>query len=295
MWSDSVCDGRKGAALQSKYSTAICSFEKRWTTMARPKKKDREGDGANDAGILGLPEHLIKLIDPALPKTSQVYGIMRRGIVSLHLAPGSNVNEKLICDQLGISRTPLREAVLQLQSENLVSVIPNSGTYVSKIDLQSVFDGQLVRDALELKVVRLAASRMTPQFERSLDFNMHQQMRMAADLDYDGFYELDEAFHTMICEFGASAHIWKIINGAKAQLDRVRRLSIPLPSHLDRVLTEHQAVVDGLKLREPEVAAAAMKIHVERVFTVIRRLIIERRDYFAADASEVLDGYVNSR
>jgi GntR family transcriptional regulator, rspAB operon transcriptional repressor len=263
--------------------------------MARPKKKDPEADALIDAGILGLPESLINLIDPALPKTSQVYGIMRSAIVNLHLAPGSNVNEKLICDQLGISRTPLREAILQLQSENLVTVIPNSGTYVSKIDLQSVFDGQLVRDALELKVVRLAASRMTPQFERSLDFNMHQQKRMAADLDYDGFYELDEAFHTMICEFGASAHIWKIINGAKAQLDRVRRLSFPLPSHLEVVLNEHMAVVDGLKLRDPDAAEAAMKTHIDRVFTMIRRHIVERRDYFAADAGEVLDGYVNGR
>ncbi len=263
--------------------------------MARPRKKDPEAHDAPDAGILGLPYNLINLIDPALPKTSQVYGIMRRAIVNLHLAPGSNVNEKLICDQLGISRTPLREAILQLQSENLVSVIPNSGTYVSKIDLQSVFDGQLVRDALELKVVRLAASRMTPQFERSLDFNLHQQKRMAADLDYDGFYELDEAFHTMICEFGASAHIWKIINGAKAQLDRVRRLSFPLPSHLEVVLNEHMAVVDGLKLRDPDSAEAAMKTHIDRVFTMIRRHIVERRDYFAADAGEVLDGYVNGR
>ncbi|MEI6099930.1 MAG: GntR family transcriptional regulator [Alphaproteobacteria bacterium] len=261
--------------------------------MARPKKKDPDAIDATDASILGLPESLIDLIDPALPKTSQVYGIMRRAIVNLHLAPGSNVNEKLICDQLGISRTPLREAILQLQSENLVSVIPNSGTYVSRIDLQSVFDGQLVRDALELKVVRLAASRMTPQFERSLDFNLHQQKRMAADLDYDGFYELDEAFHTMICEFGASAHIWKIINGAKAQLDRVRRLSFPLPSHLEVVLNEHMAVVDGLKLRDPEAAESAMKTHIDRVFTMIRRHIVERRDYFAADAGEVLDGYVN--
>ncbi len=263
--------------------------------MARPKKNDPDAVYAPDAGIQGLPDSLINLIDPALPKTSQVYGIMRRAIVNLHLSPGSNVNEKLICDQLGISRTPLREAILQLQSENLVSVIPNSGTYVSKIDLQSVFDGQLVRDALELKVVRLAASRMTPQFERSLDFNLHQQKRMAADLDYDGFYELDEAFHTMICEFGASAHIWKIINGAKAQLDRVRRLSFPLPSHLEVVLNEHMAVVDGLKLRDPDAAEAAMKTHIDRVFTMIRRHIVERRDYFAADAGEVLDGYVNGR
>ena len=263
--------------------------------MARPKKKDSETQDSADAGISGLPDHLINLIDPALPKTSQVYGIMRRAIVNLHLAPGSNVNEKLICDQLGISRTPLREAILQLQSENLVSVIPNSGTYVSKIDLQSVFDGQLVRDALELKVVRLAASRMTPQFERTLDFNMHQQKRMAADLDYDGFYELDEAFHTVICEFGASAHIWRIINGAKAQLDRVRRLSFPLPSHIEVVLNEHMAVVDGLKLRDPDAAEAAMKTHIDRIFTMIRRHIVERRDYFAADAGDVLDGYVNGR
>jgi GntR family transcriptional regulator, rspAB operon transcriptional repressor len=281
--------------LQSKCAADICEFVIKADKMARPKKMDPDAHGSMDAGILGLPDQLINLIDPALPKTSQVYGIMRRAIVNLHLAPGSNINEKLICDQLGISRTPLREAILQLQSENLVSVIPNSGTYVSKIDLQSVFDGQLVRDALELKVVRLAASRMTPQFERALDFNLHQQKRMAVDVDYDEFYLLDEAFHAMICEFGASAYIWKIINGAKAQLDRVRRMSYPLVSHLDLVLNEHIAVVDGLKQREPEVAAAAMKIHIDRVFTVIRRLITERRDYFAADASELLDGFVNSR
>lgn len=262
--------------------------------MARPRNiPPTETEDAS--GSAGLPPALIDLIDPALPKTAQVYGILRRAIVGLAMKPGSIVNEKLICDQLGISRTPLREAILQLQAENLVSVVPNSGTYVSKIDLQSVFDGQLVREALEMKVVRLAATRMTPQFERQLDFNMHQQQRTAADLDFDAFYELDEAFHSMICEFGASAHIWKIVNGAKAQLDRVRRLSFPLVSHLDVVLAEHMAIVDGLKQRDPDAAAAAMKVHIDRVFTMIRRLIVERRDYFAADAADVLDTYVNAR
>ena len=263
--------------------------------MERPRKHGSPQGHRVDPAVPGLPGGTGDQIDPALPKTAQVYGILRRAIVNLHLAPGSNVNEKLICQQLGISRTPLREAILQLQSENLVSVVPNSGTYVSRIDLQSVFDGQLVREALELKVVRLAANRMTPHFERGLDFNLHQQARMAADLDYDGFYGLDEAFHAMICEFGASAHIWKIINGAKAQLDRVRRMSYPLVSHMDVVLSEHRAVVDGLKQRDPEMAALAMQVHIDRVFTMIRRLIVERRDYFAADSGAVLDGYVNAR
>ena len=98
----------------------------------------------------------------------------------------------------------------------------------------------------------------------------------------------------MIVEFGASAHVWKIVNGAKAQLDRVRRLSFPLPSHLDIVLSEHGAIIDGLKLRDPDAAAAAMKVHLDRVFTMIRRHIVEQRDYFAADAAEVLEGYVDA-
>lgn len=262
--------------------------------MARPRKKDIAAETVDEAGARDLPPSLAARIDLSLPKTAQVYAIMRRAIVNLHLAPGSIVNEKSICEQLGISRTPLREAILQLQVENLVSVVPNSGTYVSRIDLQSVFDGQLVRDALELKVVRLAATRMTPQFERALDFNLHQQRRMAQDLDHDGFYELDEAFHAMICEFGASARIWKIINGAKAQLDRVRRLSYPVPSHLEMVLHEHTVIADSLKQRDPESAAAAMQVHIDRVFSMIRRLMVERREYFASDAGDVLDRYAGA-
>lgn len=265
-----------------------------WRIMARPRNPRTHDSDAAGPDVPGLPDALIKSIDPALPKTAQVYGILRKAIVGLMLRPGSIVNERLICEQLGISRTPLREAILQLHAQNLVTVVPNSGTYVSKIDLQSVFDGQLVRDALEMKVVRLAAARMTPQFGRALDFNIHQQKRMAADQDFDGFYELDEAFHAMIAEFGASAYVWRIVNGAKAQLDRVRRLSIPLPSHLDVVLAEHTAIVDGLKLRDPEAAAAAMKVHLDRTFTMIRRHIAERRDYFAADAAEVPDGHVDA-
>lgn len=242
-----------------------------------------------------LAPALAATLDLGLPKTAQVYAILRRAIVGLALKPGSIVNERAICDQLGISRTPLREAILQLQAENLVTVVPNSGTYVSRIDLQSVFDGQLVRDALEMKVVRLAATRMTAPFERALDFNLHQQRRTAQDGDHDAFYDLDEAFHEMICEHGASAHIWRIVNGAKAQLDRVRLLSFPIPSHLDVVLSEHTAIADGLRLRDPDAAAAAMKVHLDRLFTMIRRHIVERRDYFASDAAEVLDGYVAAR
>ncbi|MCA9129367.1 MAG: GntR family transcriptional regulator [Planctomycetales bacterium] len=211
--------------------------------------------------------------------------------MTLVMPPGCLINERQLCEQLGVSRTPLREAILQLSVENLVLVIPNSGTFVSRINLQDVFDGQLVRDALEMKVVRLAAAKMNTSAERKLDFNLHQQTKLAEDLDYDGFYELDEEFHSMICDIGASPGMWKIINSAKAQLDRVRRLAFPAPSHLSVVLKEHTAIATALKIRASDEAAAAMKVHLDRVFETIRRLIVEQSDYFSSVSNVDLDRY----
>jgi DNA-binding GntR family transcriptional regulator len=259
--------------------------------LSLPRPRKVSADHAGPAAAPPIPGKLAIRIAPRLPKTAQVYDVIRRAIVTLALPPGSVINEKQVCEQLGISRTPLREAMLQLSAENLISVVPHMGTYVSRIDLQSVFDGQLVRDALEMKVVRLAAVKMSPQFARQLRFNLHQQASIARERDYDEFYDLDEAFHSMICEFGASPRIWRIVNGAKAQLDRVRRLAFPEPTHLDIVLAEHTAIVEGLEARDPDAAAAAMKVHLDRVFDTIRRLIKQQSDYFAPASPDELDRY----
>src|SRR5271170_2683635 len=102
--------------------------------MPRPRKIH-----ANDEASAIPPESrssvmFVAPLDPALPKTGQVYEAVRKAIVGLTLPPGSIINERELCERFQISRTPLREAILQLQSENLVTVLPNSGTYVSRID-----------------------------------------------------------------------------------------------------------------------------------------------------------------
>lgn len=227
------------------------------------------------------------MIKAGLPKTPQVYDVIRHAIVSLAFPPGAPINEKLICERLEISRTPVREALIQLHAENLVHVVPNSGTFVSPIDLQRLFDGQLVRDALETRVVQFAARKATPAFVRSLDFNMHQQRVLAAEADYDQFYELDEGMHRAICEFGASAEVWKIVYSAKAHLDRVRRLAYPERDHLRIVLGEHEEILEALRARDPDAARQAMQAHLDRVFLTIRHLMDQRPDYFAEDAGAI--------
>ncbi len=230
-------------------------------------------------------------MDPSLPKKNQVYDLLRRAIVNLALPPGSTINERAICEQLGISRTPLREAMLQLSAEDLIAVVPNSRTCVTRINLHTVYDGQLVRDALEMKIVRLAANNMTPQFARELDFNLHRQARVAADLQYDEFYDLDEAFHRLICQFGASLFVWRIINIAKVHLDRIRRLAFPEPDHLDVVLREHTAIADALKSGDSKAAQLAMKTHLDRAFDSIRHLTVEHSEYFSGWSAEQVDRY----
>ncbi|MCC5976023.1 MAG: GntR family transcriptional regulator [Rubellimicrobium sp.] len=251
--------------------------------MPRPQRAETD-----QAEAERLTEFLApRMIRSGLPKTPQVYDVIRQAIVSLAFPPGAPINEKLICERLEISRTPVREALIQLHAENLVHVVPNSGTFVSPIDLQRLFDGQLVRDALETRVVQFAARKATPGFVRTLDFNMHQQRVLAAEADYNQFYELDEGMHRAICEFGASSEVWKIVYSAKAHLDRVRRLAYPEPDHLRIVLGEHEEILEALRAQDPDAARQAMQAHLDRVFLTIRHLMGQRPDYFAPDAGTV--------
>ena len=99
--------------------------------MPRPRKAANANESVGAVALPG-PIFSAAAIDRALPKSAQVYEIVRRAIVGLEMPPGAPVSEKLICEQLGISRTPLREAILQLHAEKLVDVRPNSGTFVSR-------------------------------------------------------------------------------------------------------------------------------------------------------------------
>ena len=257
--------------------------------MPRPRK-DSVPPGTAATPTLPASFHA-GAIDLTAPKAAQLYDLIRRAIVNLHLPPGSPLNERAICGRLGISKTPLREAILQLAAENLVVVVPNSGTFVARINLRDVFDGELIREALELKVVGLAAERVTADFLRALALNLHHQEVLAAANLYDDFYAADEDMHRLICCHGASLRVWHVANSAKAQLDRVRRLAIPQPGHLGVILEEHRAIVDGLRRSDHDAAEAAMQSHLTRVFDTVRKLIATHREYFELDTLAVLNDY----
>jgi len=228
-------------------------------------------------------------IDGRMPKAMQVYELIRAAIISLKLTPGSAIVEKDICAQLGISRTPLREAILQLSQESLVNIKPSGGTFVNKIILRQVLEGQLVRDTLEMRLVRLAARRFDGQFEKEFDLALFKQRSAAERQDVDEFFALDNEFHRLICSVAGYPDIWETIHSATGQLDRCRRQAFPLEGHFMTVLKEHEDIYDCLKRHDEEGAAAAFQVQLDSTFPSLEVLRKHLPDLIQYDGEVSVD------
>ncbi|SDB67590.1 GntR family transcriptional regulator [Pseudomonas sp. NFACC13-1] len=223
-------------------------------------------------------------LDHRLPKTAQVYELLRSAIISLKLQPGETISEKDLCAQLDISRTPLREAILQLANQKLIIIRPNASTVVSPIKLKDVLEGQLVRETLEMRSVKLAArffsERNADAFSTSLLLQRSASQRKATD----EFYALDEEFHKIICECSGYPNLWRLLNGAKGQLDRVRRLAFPVQNHFDEVIAEHEKIAAAIMSNDETAAENIMLEHLDSIFETLLILIDERADFFTEDS-----------
>lgn len=203
--------------------------------------------------------------------SSTIYRALREDVVAMRLRPGAPVVEKLIAQRFGVSRTPVREAVLKLAGEGLVDVFPQSGTFVSRIPFDDLPEVLAIRSALESAAASYAAQRATPDDVAALQANIAAQRAVAAD-DHEGFHLLDEAFHALISDTAGYPGIWKLTRQVKVQLDRCRRLIMPQPGRREETLAEHQAVVEAIAAGKPAAAADAMAAHLGRVLNLIGRI-----------------------
>lgn len=259
--------------------------------MPRPSKKEIEARKL-EAEIQIFPAWLIEEIDTSAPLTVQAYTAIRRAIIDMILPPGSTVNEKKMCDELNISRTPLREALLRLSEEALVKIIPNQRTTITKIEMETMFEGQLIREALEVKLARLAALRMSPEHEQALDLSLQHQRRAADNQDLHTFFKLDEQFHELISTIGSSPRIWRTIKSGKAHVDRVRHLAYPKQHRLNQILEEHSAIVAAVKARDPDLAHQAMDRHLRNFYTSLQAVMEDDKELFSGEINTLLEQHL---
>ena len=174
--------------------------------------------------------------------------------------------------QFGVSRTPVREAFKRLVEEGFLVVIPQVGTFVAPIDLSAVYDSQFVRETMECRTVALAAERIDAAGKASLDALVDQQGQAMATGNRTAFFRLDEDFHAQLSRLAGHPSVWGMIESVKAQLDRVRCLSVEIPSWSQMILNQHRDIADCVGKGDARTAEAAMRLPLRTVVDAIKEI-----------------------
>jgi len=205
-------------------------------------------------------------VERSRPLRQQIYDIVRRWILTGELAPGMAIDEKAIASKLGVSRTPVREAVKKLSDENLVDVKAQSGTVVSRIDHKLIREAFIIRRALEVESVGVAARRMSQKHEDRLE-ELHLLHRHAVQRRrFVDAIAQDDAFHCYISEISDLPRLWRAIEISKAQLDRCRYLTVPRPGQAEATIEEHRRIIVALSQKDELLSRQMMGEHLDRSF-----------------------------
>ncbi|MDM9624902.1 GntR family transcriptional regulator [Rhizobium sp. S152] len=209
-----------------------------------------------------------------------IFERLHTDIISLHMPPGMPLQEKRIAEEFGVSRTPVREALLRLAEGGLVDIYPQSGTVVSRVPVSAIPEAVVVRKALEGTTVERATEIAGEKDVARLDAIISRQTALAAIGDTSGFHEEDEAFHEAIAEIAGYPGIWAILKTVKVQIDRARRLTLPALGRMDNVIREHKLIRDAIASHDVGAARASMTEHLSAVIPDVAELRMRYPDYF---------------
>jgi DNA-binding GntR family transcriptional regulator len=213
--------------------------------------------------------------------SNRTYLTLREAILGLTYRPGDMLRKAEICARLGVSRSPVAEAILRLAGEGLVDVIPQAGTYVARFSMDEIREGAFLREAIELAAVEAVAPVITEAQLVALRRNFRIQEALVADGDFAGFYKLDAEMHEMILSFTGFRKIGQVASSAWVHVNRARQLVLPVPGRITETLDEHRAILATLEARDAGRARAAMRHHLRKLVSFVEPLERKHPEIFS--------------
>lgn len=204
--------------------------------------------------------------------SSRTYLSLREAIVNLVFRPGEALRKAEICETLGVSRSPVAQAITRLEGEGLVDVVPQAGTYVARFSMDEIREGAFLRETIELAAIELVAPAITEDQLVQLRRNIRVQEALVADADFAGFYVLDGQMHDLILAFTGFRKLGQVADTAWVHVNRARKLVLPLPGRVAETLEEHRAILAALEARDPKAARTAMRRHLAQLITFLEPL-----------------------
>lgn len=212
----------------------------------------------------------------------KVYLSLKDAILTLTFNPGEILRKPEICAELGVSRSPVAEAVARLASEALVDVVPQAGTFVARFSMEEIREGAFLREALEVAAIDMVARSITEDQLVQLRRNLRVQEALIEDGDTAGFHQLDAQMHELILSFTGFRRLPTLSETAWVHVNRARQLVLPAPGRVQATLREHHAILAALEAHDHLAARAATQHHLRQLILVLEPLVQERPELFAA-------------
>ncbi|MCR4674862.1 MAG: GntR family transcriptional regulator [Lachnospiraceae bacterium] len=211
--------------------------------------------------------------DAYLPLRDVVFNTLRDSILKGELEPGERLMEIHLANKLGVSRTPIREAIRMLEQEGLAVTIPRKGAQVAKMtekDLQDVLE---IRDALDELAALNACRNMTSEYLSELRSSMVTFKNAADRGNVREIVEADEQFHNVIYRAADNPKLMVIVQNLKEQMYRYRYEYVKDNANYAQILQEHAEIIAGLEKRDQEYVREIMHAHLENQVEAVRSVI----------------------
>lgn len=220
------------------------------------------------------------------PTRTGVYTRLRRQILAHQIPPGAAISENELSQALGVSRTPVREALLLLAQEDLVRVFPKVGTFATRILYSRVAEAQFIREAIETASLASLVYPLRTDILDSIADNLRAQHAID-DQDVELFFSLDESFHRDLMELAGHGGSWSTVVAAKGHLDRARFLGLEQHLLSHDLIAEHQAVFDAIASQDVAEALKVLQGHLRRVFHDVRIAVKQHPEMFSDNPDAV--------
>lgn len=221
------------------------------------------------------------LLERLPQETDRSYALrtIKENIIDLSLAPGSQISESEICAQMGLSRTPVREALLELSRVRIVQIVPQKKSTVALIDYALVEEACFMRNVLECAVVELDCDLAAPEGLQRLEDNVKLQRFYFEDHNFQMLMELDNQFHAILFSIAQKTQVYEMTRNMLVHFDRVRRMALDSIKDI-KIVEDHSRILEAIRSRDAEQAKQLMQVHLSRYKYDAKEILKDYPEYF---------------
>jgi DNA-binding GntR family transcriptional regulator len=212
---------------------------------------------------------------------TEIYQKLKQDIILLRLKPEQQLSIKDLATSFGVSRSPIRDALLKLSNERLVEIIPQSGCKVTLINMDMAEQERFIRKSVELEMIKRKSLNITKDFITKQKSNLELQKNALEESDLEKFFMLDEEFHKRLFEASNLEFTWNIIeNNTYSSYQRIRVLSMQVKDITDATLKQHEKILEAIVQKDFSKLLEFEDKHISKISDEIPLLQSQFPTYF---------------